>query len=91
MCKSFKVFVKVFIRSNVPILILRWCILSIRGLFNFGGMVGSSYISVFAGMCMITWISGKGLMRGVKFWYQLLFGIVRMVMVWGSFFAASLA
>ena len=64
---------------------------SMHGLFNFGGMVGSSYISVFVSMYMITWISGKGPIRGIKFWYQLLSKIVSMVMVWGSFFAASLA
>ena len=40
---------------------------SIRGLFNSGGMVGSSYISKFAGMCMITWVSRKRLMKSVKF------------------------
>ena len=34
----------------------RICIVegSMGGLFNSGGMVGSSYISVFAGMYMIT-------------------------------------
>ena len=71
---AFKVFVKVFICFKVPILILRWCMHnicmvegSICGLFNFGGMVGSSYISVSAGMCMITWVFRKGPMRGVKF------------------------
>ena len=63
---------------------------SVRGLFNYGGMVGSSYISMSASMCMITWVFGKGLMRGVKLWYQLLSGIVSMVMVWGSFLAVSL-
>ena len=42
---------------------------SMCGLFSFGGMVGSSYISVSADICMITWVFGKGLIRGVEFWY----------------------
>ena len=32
----------------------------IRGLFSFGGMVNSSYISVSAWMFVITWESRKG-------------------------------
>ena len=89
-------FVKVFICSIVPTLILRWCIHriymvegSMCGLFSSSSMVGSLYISMYAGMCMITWISEKRPMKGVKFWYQLLSGMVSMVMVWGSFLAAS--
>ena len=60
-CKLFKMFVKLFIFSTIPILIFRWCMHricmvegSMRGLFSSGGMVGSSYISVSVGMCMIT-------------------------------------
>ena len=64
---------------------------SICGLFSSGDMVGSSYISMSASICMIIWIFEKGPMKGVKFWYQLLSGIVSMVMVWGSFFATNLA
>ena len=40
-----------------------------RGLFNSSGMVDSSYVSVSVGIYMITWVSGKGPIRGVKFWY----------------------
>ena len=55
------------------------------------GIVGSSYIIVSTSMCAITCVSRNGPMCGVWFWYHLLSGMVSMVMVLGSFFAASLA
>ena len=62
---------------------------SIRALFSFGGMFSLSYVNVSVGMYTITYISRKRIMYGVKFWYQLLLGIV-IVMICGSFFAISL-
>ena len=40
----------------------RMCIVdgSTLGLFNSGGIVGSSYVIVFASMCAITCVYGKG-------------------------------
>ena len=40
---------------------------SICGLFNFGGMFGSSYISISTRIYAITCVSRKGPMCGVKF------------------------
>ena len=59
-CRLLKMFVRVFICSPIPILMLTWCIQriymvegSIRGLFRSDGIVGSLYISVFVGMYII--------------------------------------
>ena len=38
---------------------------STRGLFSFRGIVGSLYVIVFAGICAITYVFGKGPMYGV--------------------------
>ena len=38
---------------------------STRGLFSSGGIVGSSYVIVFAGMCAITCVFRKDPMYGV--------------------------
>ena len=56
-----------------------------------GFIVGWSYVIVSAAKCIITCVSGNGLSSGVRSWYQLLSGIVRIVMVSGSCFAANLA
>ena len=40
---------------------------SICGLFSSRGIVGSSYINVFIGICAITYVFRKGLLYGVKF------------------------
>ena len=40
---------------------------SIRGLFNYGGMFGSSYVSVLGGIYAITCLSRKGPAYGMKF------------------------
>ena len=69
-----KIFTRVFFCSNVPILVLQWCIHmmciaygSTRALFNSKGMFGSSYVRVSIGMCIITCVSGKRPMYGVEF------------------------
>ena len=64
---------------------------SVLGLFSSGGIVGSSYVMVSAAKWAIMCVSGKGPVCGVKFWYQLLSGIMSMVTVFGSFLANSLA
>ena len=55
------------------------------------GLVGSSYLVVFVGIWVITCVSGKGPKCGVKFWYQFGSGMISLVVVYGSCFAASLA
>ena len=40
---------------------------SICGLFNYGGMFGSSYVSISARIYAITCVPRKGLVCGVKF------------------------
>ena len=55
------------------------------------GIVGSSYVMVSAAKWAITCVSGKWSNMWGKFWYQLMSGITSIVMVFGSFFAASLA
>ena len=79
MCKLLRIVDSVFIGSMVCTLLLRWCMHkmcmvdgSIHGLFSFGGIVGFLFVIVSIGMCTITYISKKGFVYGVKFWYQLL-------------------
>ena len=97
-CRFSIVVFNVFIWGSVPILLFWWCIHQIciargsyLGVLDSGFIVGSSYVIVSATKCIITCVSGNGLSSGVRFWYQLLSGIVRIVMVYGSCFAANLA
>ena len=64
---------------------------SIHDLFNFGGIVGFSYVIMFASKYAFTYVSRKDPMYGMGFWYQLLLGMVSIVMVLQSFFVANLA
>ena len=48
------------------------------------GVVGSSYVIVFAAKCAMTCVSGNGPMVGVLLWYQLISGITTIVTVVGS-------
>ena len=64
--------VNAFICSMFPTLLLLCCIHrmcmvngSIRGLFSSSGIVGSSYVSVFASMCAITCVSENSHVYGV--------------------------
>ena len=98
MCRLLKIVVSVFICSMFPMLLLLWCTHrmcmedgSTLGLLISISIVGSSYVIVSAGICAITCVSRNGPMCGEWFWYHLLSGMVSMVMVLGSFFAASLA
>lgn len=64
---------------------------SIRGLFSSGGIVGSAYVMVSAVKWAITCVSGNGPVCGEKLLYQFISGMVIIVMLFGSFLAASLA
>ena len=46
---------------------------------------------MYAGICITTCVSGYGPLYGAGFWYQLVSGMVIIVMLEGSFFAANLA
>ena len=71
--KLLKIVVNAFICSMFPtLLLLPWCTHrmcmvdgSTQGLFNSSGIVGSSYVIISAGMCVITCVFGKGPMYGV--------------------------
>ena len=72
MCKLLKNVFNVFMCSVFPMLLLLWCTHrmcmvdgSTRGLFISIGIVGSSYVIVYVGMCVITCVSRKGPMCGV--------------------------
>ena len=82
----------------VPMLLFLWCMHnmcmvdgSIPALFSFGGMIGSLYVTICAGICAITCVSEKGPKYGVLFLYHLLSGMVSIKMILWSFFAANLA
>ena len=64
---------------------------SFRVLLGTNGIVGSSYVMVFAAKCIMACVSGKGPLYGDRLWYQLVSGIAKMVTVSGSCFDASLA
>lgn len=64
---------------------------SIIGLGVPWGVVGSSYVMVSAVKWAMTCVSANGPLCGVLFWYQLVSGMTRRVMVDGSCLAASLA
>ena len=64
--------IKAFICSMFPMLLLprcthRMCMVdgSTQGLFSSSGIVGSSYVILFANMCAITCVSRKGSIYGV--------------------------
>ena len=47
---------------------------SFLGVFNSGGMVGSSYVIVSTAKCAMMCVSGNGPAYGLKFWYQFVSG-----------------
>ena len=51
-----------------------WCVCSMRG-------IGSLYIMVSAEKWVVTCVSGNGPLYGVRFWYQLLSGMISKVIV----------
>jgi hypothetical protein len=64
---------------------------SICGLGGPWRVVGSSYVMVSAVKWAMMCVSGNGPINGVLFWYQLASDITSMVMVDGSYLAASRA
>ena len=64
---------------------------SIFGLCSYYGIVGSSYVIVSAAKWVMTYVSGNGPVYGEKSWYQFMFGITTIVMLFGSSLVASLA
>ena len=66
--------------------------LSFRGsICDSGGIVGSSYVMVSALKCVMTCKSEKGPLWGSRLWYQLGSIVMKIIIVSGSFLAASLA
>ena len=64
---------------------------SIFSLCSSCGIVGSSYMIVSAAKWVMTCVFGNSPVHGERSWYQFIFGITTIVMLFGSFLAASLA
>ena len=89
-CSSFD------LRFGISIVVFLWCIHNIRtagvsmrgSLFSSGGMVGSVYIMVLGGKCMMTCVSLDVVLYGASFVVHSSFGMTRIVIVsWFSFAA----
>jgi hypothetical protein len=83
-------------RFGIFIVVFLWCMHIIRiasgsmrgSLFSSGGMVGSLYIMVSGGKCMMTCVSSNIVLYGVSFVVHSSSGMVRIVIVsWFSFAA----
>jgi hypothetical protein len=82
-CSSFvsrsAMFISIFLWYMQSILIAN---VSLRGsLLNLGGIVGSLYIMVFGGKCMLTCVSSNLVLYGVSFVVHSSLGMVSMVIV----------
>ena len=56
-----------------------------------GDLLDSLYLVVSNGMCVVTCLFGKGPIYGVKFWYQFMYGMVSIMIVFESCLVAILA
>jgi hypothetical protein len=83
-------------RFGISIVVFLWCMHNIRtasvsargSLFSSGDMVGSVYIMVSGGKCMMTCVSSNIVLYGVSFVVHSSSSMVRMVIVsWCSFAA----
>jgi hypothetical protein len=75
-----------------------WCMQSIcsvessfLGMLSSGGIVGSSYVIVYAAKWAMICVPGNGPEYGLKFWYQFVSGEMSIVMLLGSSLAARRA
>jgi hypothetical protein len=86
-------------RFGILILVFLWCMHNIRiasgsmhgSLFSSGGMVGSVYVMVLGGKCMMTCVSSNIVLCGASFVVHSSSGMVRMVTVSRFSFAARRA
>ena len=84
--RLFTIWVSWFSCSWVPMLLFWWCMQnicsvesSLLGMLSSGGIVGSSYVMVFAANWAMICVFGNGPECGLKFWYQFVSGEMSIV------------